>query len=185
LFALSLLGGCPGRDLGSLDKSDPEIDEALGVGVPEPPVNPPPVPPDPFQPGDERLSVGYFYEGGWSKEIPINTVTTNYFIFVFDENRVLETLTYSQTDSSDRIEGLISVEITLNDFPFWGGGIIWEEPTDLSGWTTMFVAFKSSDASFASFDLKLQYQRGETPPNEPTPELRSQAPVSAGGDATE
>lgn len=168
LFALSLLGGCPG-DLGTLDKTDPSIDEALGVGVPEP-VNPfPPNGPDPFQPGDERLSVGYFYEGGWSMEIPINTVTTNYFIFVLDENEPVATLTYSQTDSSDRIEGLISVEITLNDFPFWGGGIIWEEPTDLSEWTTMNVGFKSSDASFARFDLTLQYEVGRLP-NQPPPD---------------
>ena len=108
LFVLSVLGGCA-PELGTLDKTDPSIDEALGVGVPEPPVNPPPVPPDPFQPGDERLSVGYFYEGGWSKEIPINRVTTNYFIFIFDENRPpFDTLTYDQIDVSDRIEGLIS-----------------------------------------------------------------------------
>jgi hypothetical protein len=161
LLAFSLVGGCA-PDLGTPDYSSQ-------VGLREP-INPfPPIPPDPFQPGDERLSVGYFYETGRSETIPINTVTTNYFIFVVDENRAAETLTYSQSTSSDRIEGLESVEITLNDRTFWGGGIIWEEPIDLSEWTTMFVAFKSSDESFERFEIKLQYEVGRLP-NEPPPE---------------
>jgi len=161
LLAFSLVGGCA-ADLGT-----PDYSSQVGLREPFDPF--PPIPPDPFQPGDERLSVGYFYETGRSETIPINTVTTNYFIFVVDENRPAETLTYSQNTSSDRLEGLESVEITLNDRTFWGGGIIWEEPVDLSEWTTMFVAFKSSDASFESFDLKLQYAEDRLP-NDPPPD---------------
>jgi hypothetical protein len=160
LFALSLVGGCM-PDLGTPDYSSQ-------VGLREP-VDPfPPVAPDPYQPGDERLSVGYFYEGGRSETILINGVTTNYFIFVIDENKPVETLTYSQDSSSDRLEGLESVKIRLNDRPFWGGGIIWDEPIDLSDWTTMYVGFKSSDESFESFDLTLQY--APYIPNEPPPD---------------
>jgi len=160
LFALSLVGGCT-PDLGTPDYSSQ-------VGLREP-VDPfPPDPPDPYQPGDERLSVGYFYEGGRSETILINGVTTNYFIFVIDENKPVETLTYSQDPSSDRLEGLESVKIRLNDRPFWGGGIIWDEPIDLSDWTTMYVGFKSSDESFESFDLTLQY--APYIPNEPPPD---------------
>lgn len=161
LLAFSLVGGC------LPDPGTPDYSSQVGLREPVDPF--PPVPPDPYQPGDDRLSVGYFYETGRSETIPINTVTTNYFIFVIDQNRPAETLTYSQTTSSDRIEGLESVEITLNDRTFWGGGIIWEEPIDLSEWTTMFVAFKSSDASFEGFDLKLQYERDRRP-SDPPPE---------------
>ena len=130
-------------------------------GLVSPPVNPPPVPPNPFQAGDKRLFVGYFYEGGRSTSIPINTVTTNYFIFVTDEDNPLATFTYSQTDTDDRVEGLIAIEISLLEQPFWGGGIIWDEPHDLSEWTTMYVSFKSSDPSFAGFDLTVQSGTGE------------------------
>jgi len=155
LLASSLASGCPG-DLGTPDYSDQ-------VGLRDP-VDPfPPVPPDPFEPGDERLSVGYFYEGGWSVEIPINGINTNYFVFAVDADNIVATLTYSQDVTSDRLEGLESVEISLNDQPFWGGGIIWDDPTDLSEWTWMFVGFKSSDPSFESFDLSLQSGEGEDP----------------------
>ncbi len=111
--------------------------------------------PDPWQPGDERLSVGIFYECGRSETIFINGVTTNYFTFVTDPNNPGETLSYRQGTSADRLEGRLSDEITLNGTSFWGGGIIWDVPFDLSEWTTMFVGFKSSDPSFANFDLAL------------------------------
>lgn len=150
--AISLAGGCA-ADLGTPDYSDQAVPD---------PINPfPPVPPDPYQPGDDRLAVGYFYEGGRSETIPLNTVTTNFFIFVIDESRPLQTLTTGIDTSSDRAEGNESIEIRLNGSPFWGAGIIWDEPTDLSDWTTMYVSFKSSDPSFARFDLTLQYGEGE------------------------
>jgi len=167
LLASSLVTGC-GGDLGTPDYSS-HVDLTPRDGARDPQDPFPPVPPDPFLPGDDRLSVGYFYEGGWSVEVPLNQVTTNYFIFATNDNDPAASLTYSQTTSSDRIEGLESIIITLTDQPFWGGGIIWDEPFDLSQWTTMFVAFKSSDASFERFDLTLQYQQ-EQLPNQPAPE---------------
>jgi len=154
-LAFSLVGGCA-ADLGTPDYSDQ-------VGLREP-VDPfPPVPPDPFQPGDERLSVGYFYEGGSSAEILINTVTTDYFVFAIDEDEPVATRSFGEGTSTDRVEGLLSYEVTLNGSPFWAGGIIWFEPIDLSNWTTMFVSFKSSDPSFANFELTLQSGEGEEP----------------------
>jgi hypothetical protein len=156
LAAVLVIGSAMGcaADIGTPDYSFQE-------GLVSPPFNPPPVPPNPFQPGDERLFVGYFYEGGRSTSIPINTVTTNYFIFVTDEDNPLASFTYAQTDSDDRVEGLISIEISLLEQPFWGGGIIWDDPHDLTGWTTMYVSFKSSDPSFAGFDLTVQSGTGE------------------------
>jgi hypothetical protein len=164
LLALSLVGGC-GPELGTPDYSDQ-------VGLIEP-INPfPPLGPVPYEPGVARLSVGYFYENGRSKTIPINYVTTNYFIFVTDLNQPAATLTYAQDASADRIEGLISLAITLNDTPFWGGGMVWSEPMDLSDWTTMYVGFKSSDESFARFDITLQWEEGRQP-SQPAPEPQS------------
>lgn len=158
---LALAVGCV--QLGSPDYSGQDLPPKDGVSDPLR-LNPfPPVPPDPFQEGDERLSVGYFYEGGRSQTIPINTVTQNYFIFAIDPEEPVATLTYSQTTSYDRVEGLQSLEITLNDWPFWGGGIVWDDPIDLSEWTTMYVAFKSSDASFERFNISLQSGPGEMP----------------------
>ena len=152
-LALGPIGAC-GADLGTPDYSSQ-------VGLREP-INPfPPVPPDPFEPGDQRLSVGYFYEGGRSATIEINTVTTNYFIFAIDINEPVATRSFAEGTSTDRVEGLLSYEVTLNGSPFWGGGIIWFLPIDLSSWTTMFVSFKSSDPSFANFDLTLQSGEGE------------------------
>jgi hypothetical protein len=154
-LAFSLVGGCA-ADLGTPDYSSQ-------VGLREP-VDPfPPVPPDPFQPGDERLSVGYFYEGGRSVTILINTVSTDYFVFAIDINEPVATRSFGEGTSTDRVEGLTSYEVTLNGSPFWGGGILWFEPIDLSNWTTMFVSFKSSDPSFANFDLTLQSGEGEEP----------------------
>jgi hypothetical protein len=121
------------------------------------------VPPDPFQEGDERLSVGYFYEGGWSVEIPINTVTTDYFVFAIDVSDPVATRSFAEGVATDRVEGRFSYEVTLNGSPFWAGGIIWFEPIDISDWTTMFVSFKSSDPSFANFELTLQYGDAEEP----------------------
>ncbi|MFW2389690.1 MAG: hypothetical protein ACN4G0_15235, partial [Polyangiales bacterium] len=154
-LAAGLLSSCT-PDMGTPDYS--------GLEGLRDPIDPfPPVPPDPFQPGDERLSVGYFYEGGWSEEIPLNQIDTNYFIFAADDNNVVATLTYSNDPSSDRMEGLESLLFRLNDQPFWGGGIFWDNPTDLSEWTSMFVGFKSSDPSFARFDLTLLYGAGDAP----------------------
>ena len=167
LLALSLVGGCT-TDLGTPDYSGQVglRDRIQGPFFPFPPV-----PPDPYQPGEERLSVGYFYEGGRSETIPINNVTTNYFIFVVDVNRPGQTLTGNQFPSRDRLEGLESIEFTTADQPFWGAGILWGEAIDLSEWTTMYVGFKSSDGSFERFDLTLQ--SAATVPNVPPPDPRS------------
>ncbi len=152
-------------DLGTPDYSDQ-------VGLRERiegPIDPfPPVAPDPYQPGDDRLSVGLFYEGGRSETIPINSVTTNAFVFVVDQNRPGQTLTGSLFPSTDRLEGLVSIEFSTAAQPFWGFGILWGEPIDLSEWTTMYVGFKSSDPSFERFELTLQ--SAANTPNQPPPD---------------
>ncbi|MGI9625848.1 MAG: hypothetical protein ACR2QM_03355, partial [Longimicrobiales bacterium] len=121
--------------------------------------------PDPFQMGDERLYVGYFYEGGRSDEILINTVSTDYFVFAIDPTDPVGSRSFSEGTSTDRLEGKLSYQIELIDQPFWGGGIIWFIPFDLSDWTTMYVGFKSADPSFANFDITLQSGPAEVDPS--------------------
>lgn len=119
--------------------------------------------PDPWQPGEERLAVGRFYECGRSETISIDGVSSQYYVFVTDPGNPGGTLTYRTGTSEDRLEGGLSDEITLNGTPFWGGGILWDVPVDLSEWKTMFVGFKASAPSFASFDLTLGSGTGEEP----------------------
>jgi hypothetical protein len=116
--------------------------------------------PDPFQPGKERLSVDVFYEGGRSETIKINGFRTHYFIFGGPE---LGRESFVQGISRDRLEGEQSDRVTLVGTAFWGGGIVWDEPIDLSEWKKLFVSFKSGDRSFARFDLTLLYGDGDTP----------------------
>ena len=154
ILTVGLIASC--SDLGTPDYSDQE-------GVVEPVEPFVPYPPDPFEPGDQRLYVGYFYEGDSSHEILINTVTTDYFVFAIDPERPIATRSFTENTSSDRLEGIVSYEITLNGSSFWGCGIIWDEPIDLSDWTTMFVGFKSSDPSFGNFALTLLSGEGDEP----------------------
>lgn len=96
--------------------------------------------PFPFVEGDQRLSLGLFYETGFSEEIAIDNTITNYFIFDG---------TYDQEPSEDRIEGLESSAIIKNaGLPWWGGGIVYTAEFDLSEWTVMHASFKSTEATY-------------------------------------
>ena len=137
-LALGLVAACQ-TDANEVDYTD--------FPVPEPLDTFPTISPDPYMQGDERLEVGIFYGGGSSEAIGLTGMRREYFIF---------DASYEQATVDDRIEGRESDEITLNGTPFWGGGIIWMDPIDISKWTLLNVAFKSSDPSFATFDLTLQ-----------------------------
>jgi hypothetical protein len=142
--ALIFVFGC-GDDTGTPDYSD-----QVGLIPPDQKFDEP----DPYQPGKDRLSVDAFYEGGRTETIVINGFRTHYFIFGRDE---VGRDTFFQAPSGDRLEGEQSDQIALAGTVFWGGGIIWDEPIDLSEWKKLFVSFKSSDRSFATFDLTLLY----------------------------
>lgn len=116
--------------------------------------------PDPYQLGEERLAVDVFYEGGRSETIKINGFRTHYFIFGRAE---LGRDTYSIAPSPNRVEGEQSDRITLAGTIWWGGGIVWDDPIDLSAWKKLFVSFKSSDSSFDTFEMSLLSGTGESP----------------------
>lgn len=100
----------------------------------------PVVGPDPYVPGEARLSLGIFYEGGFSDIVPINGQDSNYYIFLADGQ-----LSYTQSSFPERVEGAQSDLLTLAGTSWWGGGIIWEPSRDLSDWTTLAVSLLSND----------------------------------------
>lgn len=97
--------------------------------------------PKPYQTGAERLSLGIFYEGGYSERVPIDGASSNYYIFLADGK-----LSYTLSDeTSDVVEGTKSDRITLAGTSWWGGGVVWTPSRDLSTWTTLAVSLKSSE----------------------------------------
>lgn len=158
-FAIALLAltGC--RDpLGTPDYSDsPDRTEDAGMR-PERLLGS-----DPYIPGQRRLNIGLFYEGDASQRFgldaerlclrePHTQPLRCYFIFAMPDGQ----LQYDQDTVDDRIEGVLSDRITLTGTPFWGGGVVWDAPTDLSAWTTLHLALKSSDPSFAEINISMQ-----------------------------
>lgn len=116
--------------------------------------------PDPFQLGKDRLSVDVFYEGGRTETIKINGFRTHFFIFGLTD---LGRDTFTLAPAGDRLEGEQSDRITLVGTPWWGGGIIWDRPIDLSEWKKLFVSFKSASRSFPTFEITLLYGEGDSP----------------------
>jgi hypothetical protein len=100
--------------------------------------------PFPFRPGDERLSIGVFYEGESTESVPIDDTVTHYYVY---------SGTYTQTVTDDRIEGLRADVIVLASQPWWGGGVTWDSPRDLSAWTTLHASFKAADPVFDAFEV--------------------------------
>ena len=115
-------------------------DDSAGGGDPE---NYPG--PDPYQDGEERLSIGIFYEGGSSTNVAIDNATTHFYIY--------DGTFQSYPDFEEREEGYQSDVIAPAGIGWWGGGITWDAPADLSSWTQMHVSLRSDGADLGSFDI--------------------------------
>lgn len=100
--------------------------------------------PFPYVMGTRRLAFGAFYEGAASDRLPLD----NYYIF---------SNSYGTQPSDDRVEGLQSDELDFKGTNFWGGGLFWSAPTNLSGWTTLHVSLKSSDPGLATIAVRTLY----------------------------
>lgn len=152
LTALALLTAC---------REDPgPVDKALLEGWENPSeLFPEPVPgPDPYVEGENRFGLGLFYEGGLSDFSPIDGVTSNYFIF---EAFPGGPLTYTSVeDTQSVVEGLNSTRISHAGLTFWGGGIFWTAPRNVSRWAVMHVSLRSTSTTFA--DIRLGVQSGST-----------------------
>ncbi len=141
-----VLIGCR-ADPGDPDYSGQEDFEVAESLVPDPLPGP-----DPWVEGESRLSLGAFYEGGASDVIPIDNQDTNYFIFVTEG---AEALTYSQVTDRERVEGVQSDRLIHNGLGWWGGGIVWNTPRDLSGWSVLHVSVQTDADAYADIDLSV------------------------------
>jgi len=87
-----------------------------------------------------RLFLSVFYEGAYSSEILIDDYTR--FYYIWDS-------TFSQTTTDDRVEGYFSDKIVVGDKGWFGGGISYNSAEDLSAWSGLHLAIKSSDVTSA------------------------------------
>ena len=140
--AAIVIVGCGDDDSGTPDYTDPIVKDQKFEE------------PDPYVEGKERLSVDVFYEGGRSETLYVNEFRTHFFIFGELE---FGRKSFLLEEFGDRLEGEMSHKITLVGAPFWGGGLVYDEPVDLSEWKKLFVSFKSSDRSFETFQISLLY----------------------------
>ncbi len=122
--------------------------------------------PDPFIDGERRLFFGPFYEGGFSDALPIDDVTSFFFVFNAGGNNTLDII-----NVSDRIEGFGSDALIHTGQGFWGislafftanpddGGVPRAE--DLSTWDTLHISLKSSDPTYAEVGIGMASLGGE------------------------
>ncbi len=99
---------------------------------------------DPWVEGEARLSLGIFYEGGASEVVPVDEVTSHFYIY--------ET-SFSMGVTDDCVEGVVADALATSGGPWWGGGVHWDAAGDLSSWTTLHIALKTSAESMAGWDL--------------------------------
>jgi len=149
LFALVGCSNTPdgtpdyGQDTGSID-SGPDANFYPGV--------------EPYTEGTPRLSIGVFYEGGASETVEVDGNSTHYYIYSDEHSSEVTYTTYEDTD--DRIEGYLSDVIVHTGGAWWGGGVHWDNPRDLSAWSQLNLSVKSTDGGFLGTDLAVQSQGG-------------------------
>lgn len=138
LLAVAVLGCRP-------DPGSPDYPDASDFGADTGTDSELPAGPDPFEEGDRRLSVGLFYEGGYSDIIEINDEDTHYYIY---------DSTYTQgVEINDVVEGREAAVFEHGSSGWFGGGVTWDVPKDMSEWDTLFVSLKSQDSSLAEIAL--------------------------------
>jgi hypothetical protein len=102
--------------------------------------------PDPYEEGESRLSIGIFYEGDYSEIIEINDTDTHFYIW--NETMLV-------TSSDERVEGLVSDEILVSNLGWYGGGVYWDFPRDLSTWTHLNLSLQSFSPEMISLEIGL------------------------------
>lgn len=105
--------------------------------------------PDPYVAGEDRLSLGVFYEGGASAVLPPGP-SIHYYIYV---EATSGGLTYAQVRVSDRVEGRFADRLLHGGKAWWGGGVHFDVAQDLRAWTTLHLSLKSSSATFDKINV--------------------------------
>lgn len=92
--------------------------------------------PDPYVEGEERLSIGVFYEGTSTEFVEIDNTTAHFYIYE---------ASFSVTTDTERAEGYVSDKFTLARDTWWGGGVHWDSPRDLSAYNSYHLSLLSND----------------------------------------
>ncbi len=99
--------------------------------------------PDPYEEGEDRLSLGMFYEGDASEFDPADN------LFIYSE-------TFTISSSDERVEGYISDIWTHGSVAWWGGGLHWDEARDISGWETVNIDLMApAEGGIGTVDLAM------------------------------
>ena len=93
---------------------------------------------DPLDEGEERLSVGVFYEGLATESYIIDDVDNHFYVYES---------TFSVNTTDDRWEGYLADDLVNNGVGWWGGGVHWDNPRDLSGWDSLHVVARTTVAT--------------------------------------
>ncbi len=139
MVCVLVLAGCRSN----LDESDYDEQEAFDFSVTPTEGGTDPLPgPDPFITGEQRLSIGVFYEGGSSELVEVNNETTH--LFLYEETVGVEVV-------EEPLEGLSAHRVQHSGGPWWGMGVHWDSPSDLSAWATLHISFQST--TFAQIQI--------------------------------
>ena len=103
--------------------------------------------PDPYEEGEQRLSLGIFYEGGFSDTYEIDNQNASFFIY---------SMTFTIEAISECTEGTYSEEIRHLGRGWFGGGVHFGENQDLSGWETMHLSLWSESAAMDGLDIRMK-----------------------------
>ncbi|MEL7367447.1 MAG: hypothetical protein AAFN74_00945 [Myxococcota bacterium] len=137
--------------------------------------------PVPFVESVPRLSIGIFYENGFTERVPVNNgVDTFYFIFDTAGNGT-GISTYDQESTSDRVEGQSADRFVHAGTGFWGGGVFWYVARDISTYTTLNVSLKSSDEAFGDVTIAMESGPDRPPGGEGDQAIQARVRASAYG----
>lgn len=144
LMTALLLAGC-GEDLAA--PNYPDFTDALAAQEDQ---NTFVESPTPFIPGSKRLSIGIFYDGAYSDIILLDDTTSHFYIYsqTFDIQNEYQLVR----------EGLRADAILGQGSAWLGGGVTWDNPQDLSNWTTMHVSLWSESEDYNS--LQIEFEAG-------------------------
>lgn len=101
----------------------------------------------PLEDGEERFSLGVFYEGPFTEEVVIDDVSAHLYIY--------ESTFSLSAVNADRVEGVSADRVRHAGGPWWGGGIHWEAPRDLSRWEMLHLSLKSSAESYERLEVAM------------------------------
>lgn len=91
---------------------------------------------DPLAEGEERLALGIFYEGVSTESYVIDDVDNHFYIYES---------TFSVETTDDRWEGYSADVLIHGALAWFGGGVHWDVPRDLSGWDALHLVVQTSD----------------------------------------